>query len=48
MATASNRLGERLAVQKPLYAALSPEQQQIADQVFATRGGRHGSRHGRA
>jgi protein CpxP len=46
MATASTRLGERLAVQKPLYAALSPEQQQIADQVFAARSGRHGGRHG--
>jgi len=47
MATASTRLGERLAVQKPLYAALSPEQQ-IADQMFAARSGRHGGRHGRA
>ena len=52
MATASVRLGERLAVQKPLYAALSSEQQQIADKMFAGRGhgrkGHHGGRHGRA
>lgn len=46
-AEASTRMGERLAVQKPLYAALSPEQQQIADQVFASRGGKHGGRGGR-
>jgi protein CpxP len=46
MATASTRIGERLTVQKPLYAALSPEQQQIADKVFASRGGKHGGRHG--
>lgn len=53
MATASARIGERLTVQKPLYAALSPEQQQVADKVFAGRGrgGKHGGRagmHGRA
>jgi hypothetical protein len=47
MATASARLGERLAAQKPLYAALSPEQQQIADQLLAGRGDRHGKRGGR-
>ena len=47
MATASTRIGERLTVQKPLYAALSPEQQQIADKVFASRGGKHGKRGGR-
>jgi protein CpxP len=47
MATASTRIGERLTVQKPLYAALSPEQQQIADQVLAEgRGGKRGG-HGR-
>lgn len=46
MAAASTRIGERLTVQKPLYAALSPEQQQIADKVFASRGGKHGGRHG--
>ncbi|MGA0025528.1 MAG: Spy/CpxP family protein refolding chaperone [Burkholderiales bacterium] len=47
MATASVRIGERLAVQKPLYAALSPEQQQVADRLFAGRGGKHGGRGGR-
>ncbi|MCW5576468.1 MAG: Spy/CpxP family protein refolding chaperone [Burkholderiales bacterium] len=47
MATASERIGERLAVQKPLYAALSSEQQQIADRLFASRGGKHGGRGGR-
>lgn len=46
MAAASQRIGERLAVQKPLYAALSPEQQQIADRLFAQHGGKHGGRHG--
>lgn len=49
MASASVRIGERLAVQKPLYAALSPEQQQIADKVLAGHGGKrggHGGRHG--
>lgn len=48
---AAKRLGERLAVQKPLYAALSPQQRQIADAVFAGRaghGGRRGGRSGRA
>lgn len=44
---AAKRLGERLAVQKPLYAALSPEQRQIADEVFAGRGGHGGRRGGR-
>jgi Spy/CpxP family protein refolding chaperone len=47
MAEASQRIGERLAVQKPLYAALSPEQQQIADRLFAQRGGKHGGGQGR-
>lgn len=47
MATAATRIGERLAVQKPLYAALSPEQQQVADRLFAGRGGKHGGRGGR-
>ena len=52
LATASARLNELLAVEKPLYAALSPEQRQIADRTLAARGqggrqGRHG-RHGRA
>ena len=56
LATAAARSGERLAVQKPLYAALSAEQQRVADEVFAPRGhrgqrgGHHGGggRHGRA
>jgi hypothetical protein len=53
LATASTRMSELLAVEKPLYAALSPEQQQIADKVLAGRGRghggfRHGGRHGRA
>lgn len=47
MATASARIGERLAVQKPLYAALSSEQQQIADKLFVGRGGKQGGRGGR-
>jgi hypothetical protein len=47
MASASARIGERLTVQKPLYAALSPEQQQIADKVFASHGGKHGGHGGR-
>jgi len=47
------RSSERLAVQKPLYAALSADQQRVADEVFAPRGqrsGHHrgGGRHGRA
>ena len=49
MAAASARIGEQLTVQKPLYAALSPEQQQIADKVLAGHGGKrggHGGRHG--
>ena len=56
LTVAATRAGERLAVQKPLYAALSAEQQRVADEVFAPRGhrgqrgGRHhgGGRHGRA
>ena len=47
MAASSARIGERLAAQKPLYAALSPEQQQVADRLFAGRGGKHGGRGGR-
>ncbi len=46
LALASTRLSERLAVQKPLYAALSPEQQQIADKALAGRN--HGKHHGRS
>lgn len=53
LAAASTRLSETLAATKPLYAALSPDQQKIADEVLAPRGrggfqrrGGHG--HGRA
>jgi periplasmic protein CpxP/Spy len=48
---AAARSGELLTVQKPLYAALSPEQQRVADELFASRGHRgshRGMRHGRA
>ena len=38
---AAKRISERLAVQQPLYAALSTEQKAIADKVLAPRG-RHG------
>ncbi len=40
LASASQSLQEVLAAAKPLYAALSPEQQQIADQLLARRGHR--------
>lgn len=39
---AAKRISERLAVQQPLYAALSTEQKAVADKVLAPRG-RHGS-----
>jgi hypothetical protein len=46
MTVASERMGEVLAAAKPLYASLSPEQQQIADGLIARQG--HGARgHGR-
>jgi protein CpxP len=45
LATQSQRLGELIEAGKPLYAALSPEQQKIADQLLAPRG--HGKAHGR-
>ena len=51
MKVALERSSERLAVQKPLYAVLSPEQKQIADESFAprfNRGHHRGGRHGRA
>lgn len=38
LAAAAERLSETLVAAKPLYAALSPEQQQIADELFARRG----------
>lgn len=45
LAAAYTRQSETLAAVKPLYAALSPEQQKIADELFAPR--RHaGFRHG--
>jgi exonuclease VII small subunit len=44
LAAASARLNETLSAAKPLYAALSPEQQKIADELLAPR--RYGeSRH---
>jgi len=44
LALASARLNETLAAAKPLYAALSPEQQKIADELLTPR--QHGmSRH---
>jgi hypothetical protein len=51
LTAAAARSGELLAVQKPLYAALAPEQQRVADELFAPRGHRgfhRGMRHGRA
>lgn len=50
LAAAAERLNQTLIAAKPLYAALSPEQQQIADELFARRGHRgfrHHSWHGR-
>jgi hypothetical protein len=38
MAFASQRLDEVIAAAKPLYAALSPEQQKIADEMLARQG----------
>jgi hypothetical protein len=38
LAAQQQRLTEMIAVEKPLYAALSPEQQKIADQVLTPRG----------
>lgn len=43
LAAASARLAETLAVAKPLYAALSPEQQKVADELLTPR--RHGGFH---
>ncbi|HET9404557.1 MAG TPA: Spy/CpxP family protein refolding chaperone [Burkholderiales bacterium] len=50
LAVASTRLNETLAATKPLYAALSPDQQKIADEVLAPRGRggfQHRGGHGR-
>ncbi len=44
-AESATRINERLAVQRPLYAALSTEQKAIADEVLSPR--RHGGRFGR-
>jgi hypothetical protein len=45
MAAAYTRISETLAAAKPLYAALSPEQRKIADELLTPR--RHGGvRHG--
>lgn len=38
MAAATARMEETLAAAKPLYAALTPEQQKIADNLLASRG----------
>ena len=47
LAASSARLNETLAAAKPLYAALSPEQQKVADELLASRGHRgHGHRGG--
>jgi hypothetical protein len=53
LTVAVTRSTELLTVQKPLYAALSADQQRIADEVMAPRGKRGGghfraARHGRA
>lgn len=45
LAAAAASLSERLAVQKPLYAALSADQKLVADEVLAARGGRGGRHH---
>jgi len=42
MVTATQRLDEVLAVEKPLYAALSPDQQRVANEVLGGHGGRGG------
>jgi len=51
LAASSARLDETLAAAKPLYAALSPKQQKVADELLASRGPRgpgHRGGHGRA
>lgn len=45
LAAASARLNETLSAAKPLYAALSPEQQKLADELLTPR--RHGMSHHR-
>jgi chromosome segregation ATPase len=50
LAAASARLNETLVAAKPLYAALTPEQQKVADELLTKqrRGMRHGHRRGHA
>lgn len=50
LALASSRLNEIVAAAKPLYAALTPQQQKVADELLAQRHGgmRHGHHRGRA
>jgi periplasmic protein CpxP/Spy len=45
MEAGAARLNEVIAAAKPLYAALSPEQQQVADQIIGQRGGQGRHRH---
>ena len=48
MVAATQRFDELLTVEKPLYAALTPEQQRVADEVLTAGGGRrHGGGHHR-
>ena len=42
MVAATQRLDELLVVEKPLYAALTPDQQRVADEVLGAGGRRHG------
>lgn len=50
LALASTRLNELVTAAKPLYTALTPEQQKIADELLTQRhrGMRHGHRRGHA
>jgi hypothetical protein len=45
LVTATQRFDELLAVEKPLFAALTPEQQQVAGEVLGGGGRRHGGHH---
>jgi exonuclease VII large subunit len=45
MAARAQRLDELIAAGKPLYAAFTPEQKQVADGLLASRHGRSGHRH---
>ena len=48
MVAATQRLNELLTVEKPLFAALSADQQRVADEVLTAGGGRrHGGGHHR-